>query len=157
MNRTQTFRGWTCLLSYLLVWIGSAQGLTLLAAMMDHTHQVLLAERHNQAHLIVHHAGNRYTHEEAVGNPLHDQADLPENVLAGAATENSNHEFHLSNHNQHAATLSKTIEPSKSIFHLATVPATPVLVTPVFNPSPSHLMFKESSTLVSLRTVVLLI
>ncbi|NKE73592.1 hypothetical protein [Candidatus Manganitrophus noduliformans] len=150
-----------CLAVYLLLWVGSAQGLTLVSMLMDSSHQTFLSGKSDQVRLIFHHSGYQDEHESFPGHPAKDHAGLLDRVLAGGMGESSvpDHEFYLSDHEQQI-TPASTAKPApvfKILFPSTIAQEVLTFVPPVLNrPSPPP-PFKISTTLLSLRATVLLI
>lgn len=150
-----------CLAVYLLVWVGSAQGLTLVSVLMDSSHQTFLSGKSNQVRLTFHHSGYRDEHEPFPGHPAKDHASLLDRVLAGGMGDSPapDHEFYLSDH-ELQITPASTAKPA-SVFKVlppfTTAQEALAFVPPVLNrPSPPPPL-KISATLLSLRATVLLI
>lgn len=150
-----------CLAVYLLLWVGSAQGLTLVSVLMDNSHQTFIAGKSDQIRLIFHHSGYQDEHELFPGHPARDHAGLLDRVLAGGMGDSPapDHEFYLSDHEQQI-TPASTAKPApvfKILFPSITAQETLTFVSPDLNrPSPPP-PFKISTTLLSLRATVLLI
>lgn len=142
---------------YLSVWIGSAQGLSLVSMLMDGSHQTFLTTKNDQTRLIFHHSGYQDEHEFP-GHPANDPAGPADLESGRGDSPDPDHVFYLPDHEQQTTPTStaKTTPAFKILF-----PSTELegltLVQPVSaRPSPPPL-FKISTTLLSLRATVLLI
>jgi hypothetical protein len=151
--------GWVCLLSYFLVWIGGAQGLTLLFLAAGHSHKAFLSESHNHVHLVLHHPGVQDQHEAPGTSPLTHQRDLLDRVLAeasGSAPE-EDHVVRVPEQKEPFVAATKIISPSKDASPLVIVQTWPMIVRPrsvhLFPDSPPRF----NPILVALRTTLLVI
>ena len=160
-NQPQFRMALACLAVYLLLWVGSAQGLTLVSMLMDSSHQTFIAGKSDQVRLIFHHSGYRDEHEPFPGHPANDHASLLDRVLAGGMgdTPAPDHEFYLSGHEQQItpASTAKPAPAFKILFPSITAYEALTFVPPFLNrPSPPPPL-KISTALLSLRATVLLI
>jgi hypothetical protein len=144
---------------YLLIWTGSAQGLSFVSILMDSSHQTILSG--NNDRLILHHPGYQDEHELSPGHSAKEQAGPLDRMLAAGSGDHAppDHEFYLSDHEQQMtsvstakpATVFKILAPSTTPWEAPTfVPSVPARPSP---PPP----VKISTTLLSLRATVLLI
>lgn len=145
---------------YLSVWIGSAQGLSLVSMLMDGSHQTFLSGRSDQIRLVFHHAGYQDEHEPSPGHPAGAKAGLLDRLLAAGTGDQPppDHLFYLSDHAQEipSASTAKPAPVFKTLSPSTTIQESVTFIPPVSNrPSPPPL--KISTTLRSLRTTVLLI
>ncbi len=158
-RRTKTIGGWVCLLSCLLVWIGSAQGFPLLFLAAGHSHQAFLDESHNQIHLVLHHPGVQDQHEAPGMSPLEHRHDLLDRALAAASgsTPEEDHVIHVPEQKEQSVAATKIIGLSKDASPLVIVQTWPMIVRPrsvrLFSNSPPRF----NPILVALRTTVLII
>lgn len=160
-NRTRPQTALWVLAVYLSVWIGSAQGLSLVSMLMDGSHQTFLAEKSDQVRLIFHHPGYQDEHEPSPGHSANGKAGLLDNVLTVGMgdTPAPDHEFYLADPEQQITTSSatKAVGVFKTLLPFQTTQEKPFLIQPVSAcPSPPP-PFKISTTLLSLRATVLLI
>lgn len=159
-RQTQTFRGWICLLSYLLVWIGSAQVFPLLFLAAGHSHKIFLGESHNQIHLILHHPGVQDQHEAPETSPSGHRHDLVDPALAATSTgspSEKNHVIHVPKQKEQAVATTGIINLSKDASPLIVIQTWPMIVKPVSVRSFSGSPPKFDPILVALRTIALLI
>ncbi|WDT77797.1 MAG: hypothetical protein MPW16_20830 (plasmid) [Candidatus Manganitrophus sp.] len=160
-NQPQFRMALACLAVYLLLWVGSAQGLMFASMLMDSSHQTFIAGKSDQVRLIFHHSGYQDEHEPFPGHPANDHASLLDRVLAGGMGDSPapDHEFYLSDHEQQI-TPASTAKPApvfKILFPSITAYEALTFVPPFLNrPSPPPPL-KISTTLLSLRATVLLI
>lgn len=150
-----------CLAVYLLLWVGSAQGLTLVSVLMDNSHQTFLSGKSNQVRLTFHHSGYQDEHEPFPGHPANDHASLLDRVLAVGIGESPapDHEFYLSDHEQQitSASTDKPAPVFKILFPSITAQEALTFVPPFLNRPAPPPPLKISTTLLSLRATVLLI
>ncbi|WDT82813.1 MAG: hypothetical protein MPW14_24630 (plasmid) [Candidatus Manganitrophus sp.] len=150
-----------CLAVYLLLWVGSAQGLTLVSMLMDSSHQTFLSGKSNQVRLTFHHSGYQDEHEPFPGHPANDHASLLDRVLAVGMGESPapDHEFYLSDHEQQItpASTDKPAPVFKILFPSITAQEALTFVPPFLNRPAPPPPLKISTTLLSLRATVLLI
>lgn len=160
-NQPQFRMALACLAVYLLLWVGSAQGLTLVSMLMDSSHQTFIAGKSDQVRLIFHHSGYQDEHEPFPGHPANDHASLLDRVLAGGMGDSPapDHEFYLSDHEQQI-TPASTAKPApvfKILFPSITAYEALTFVPPFLNRPAPPPPLKISTTLLSLRATVLLI
>jgi hypothetical protein len=143
-----------------LVWLGSAQGLSLLFLAAGNSHLVFLDESHNHVRLVLHHPGIHDQHEGPQTAPLTHRHDLLDRALAtasGGSIPEEDHVIDLHDQKEQAITATKIIGHSKEAFPQVTVYVWPMIVKPssvhLFSHSPPQL----NPTLVTLRTTILLI
>ncbi|MDC4206968.1 MAG: hypothetical protein MPW15_29355 (plasmid) [Candidatus Manganitrophus sp.] len=150
-----------CLAVYLLLWVGSAQDLTLVSVLMDNSHQTFLSGKSNQVRLTFHHSGYQDEHEPFPGHPANDHASLLDRVLAVGIGESPapDHEFYLSDHEQQitSASTDKPAPVFKILFPSITAQEALTFVPPFLNRPAPPPPLKISTTLLSLRATVLLI
>lgn len=145
---------------YLSVWIGSAQGFSLVSILMNGSHQTFLAGKSDQVRLIFHHPGYQDEHEPSPGHSANRQAGLLDKVLTGGMgdTPAPDHEFYLAYHEQQitAATATKPIAIFQTLLPSSKSLENLFYIQPVSARSfPHH--SKLSPTHLSIRATVLLI
>lgn len=85
---------------YLLIWTGSAQGLSFVSILMDSSYQMILSGNNDQIRLILHHPGYQDEHELLPGHSAKEQAGPPDRMRAAGSGDHAppDHEFYLSDH-----------------------------------------------------------
>lgn len=144
---------------YLLLWVGSAQGLTFASMLMDSSHQTFLSGKSDQIRFIFHHTGYQDEHEPSPGHPVGANAGLLDKMLAAGTGDQPapDHVFYFSSHEQQITSIAKPAMVFKFLFPSATIQEPLAFVPPVSNRPSSPPPFKISTILRSLRATVLLI
>ena len=154
----RTIATWVCLLSYLLLWIGSAHGISLIFLAAGPSHKVFLDESHHRTRLALHHPGVYDQHERQGTSPIMHRHDLLDQALAATSDgtiPEEDHIIQLCEQQEQAIAATKIICPINDASPISTVQMWPMIVNPSSIRTSLHAPPRFNSILVALRTTVL--